>query len=323
MSPVTIAVGGGKGGVGKSVFSVLLAQWFARLGKSTVLADLDLGGANLHTLLGIKEPPLTLLDYLSRRVGSLGSLALDTEVENLRVVCGSGEVLSVANPQYSQKMKLIRGLKEIDADFVVVDLGAGTSLDVLDFLLASDEMIIVTTAEPISVYNAYGLLRNLVFRCLLRLCRGFSLVEAAIREAMDPHNEKGINTVRDLYRRLFVEADMELMAQVSEQMMSLRPGVVVNQVHFEKERNAAKVIQQVAERYLALEIRDLGSVPYDSQLQMMVARMTPLTSGNQHRGAFEAVHSIAARFVYGDGRLIALGARRDSRLSSSTAQSRG
>lgn len=303
MAGQLIAVGGGKGGVGKSVFSVLLAQWFARLGKQAVLVDLDLGGANLHTLLGIKEPPVSLLDYLSRRVDSLESLALTTEVEGLRVICGSGEVLNVANPQYAQKMKLIRGLQQLDADFLVLDLGAGTSLDVLDFFLSADEAVLLTTAEPISVYNAYGLLRNAVFRRLIQLCRGYSLVAPVIQEAMDPRNGSQLRTVRDLYRRLFAEADPELMTRVSEEMMKFRPAVVVNQVKSERDANTGKVLQQVAERYLALEVRDFGAIPHDPQIQRFVARMAPLTSVSQHRGACEAVYAVASRFVHGDGRI--------------------
>lgn len=85
--------------------------------------------------------------------------------------------------------------------------------------------------------------------------------------------------------------------------MKFRPAVVVNQVKSERDANTGKVLQQVAERYLALEVRDFGAIPHDPQIQRFVARMAPLTSVSQHRGACEAVYAVASRFVHGDGRI--------------------
>jgi len=120
-APIIWAVGGGKGGVGKSVVSTILAFWLARNGKRTVLIDVDLGGANLHTLLGIKSPPRTLIDFINRKFGSLEEICIDTEAKNLCLISGSSEVLSLANPHFSQKVKLINHFSRLDADYVVID----------------------------------------------------------------------------------------------------------------------------------------------------------------------------------------------------------
>ena len=77
------------------------------MGKRTVLIDVDLGGANLHTLLGIKNPPRTLNDFITRKFASLEEICIDTEAKNLRLISGASEVLSLANPHFSQKVKLI------------------------------------------------------------------------------------------------------------------------------------------------------------------------------------------------------------------------
>ena len=66
-APTIWAVGGGKGGAGKSVVSTILAFWLARMGKRTVLIDADLGGANIHTLMGIKSPPRSINDFITRK----------------------------------------------------------------------------------------------------------------------------------------------------------------------------------------------------------------------------------------------------------------
>ncbi|MFZ0427351.1 MAG: P-loop NTPase [Acidobacteriota bacterium] len=296
-SPTVIAIGGGKGGVGKSVVSILLGQWLARFGRPTVLVDLDLGGANIHTLLGIKDPPATIHDLLLRKTDSLEDIALSTPVEQLRVVCGASEILSAANPVFAQKLKIVRKLSEVDAEYVILDLGAGTSFDVLDFFLLADRQIIVTTSEPISIYNAYGFLRNGVYRRLLQLVREYPEWKALIQSAMDPKNQLDIRTVRSLHEKLAESADPELVATLSAEMQKIRPGVIVNQVREPRERNTSRIIQQVADRYLMVEVRDLGSVVFDAQIQAMVSRMIPLVSRNGIAGAFESVHQIASSLV--------------------------
>lgn len=296
-SPSMIAIGGGKGGVGKSVVSILLGQWLARFGKSTVLVDLDLGGANIHTLLGIKDPPATIHDLILRKTNSLEEIALSTPVEGLRVVCGASEILSAANPVFAQKLKIVRKLAEIDAEYVVLDLGAGTSFDVLDFFLLAEHQIIVTTSEPISIYNAYGFLRNGVYRRLLQLVREYPEWKELIGSAMDPNNQFEIRTVRSLYERLSREADPDLVKTLGTEIQRIRPGVIVNQVRESRERNTSRIIQQVADRYLMVEVRDLGTVIFDPQIQTMVSRMVPLVSRNGIAGAFESMHQIASALV--------------------------
>jgi flagellar biosynthesis protein FlhG len=298
-SPISIAIGGGKGGVGKSVFSILLGQWLARLGKSTVIVDLDLGGANVHTLLGIKNPPSTIQDLISRRVDSLEEVAVRTEVENLRIVCGASEVLSAANPVFAQKLKIMRHLNALEADFLVLDLGAGTSFDVLDFFLAADEKVLVTTSEPISIYNAYGFLRNSVYRRLFQVFRQYPQLTELVQAAMDPRNGLGIRNIRTLLEHLFQEADPELLSVVMDDLKRFRPGIIVNQVRETRDRNTSRILQQVAERYLTLELDELGFVVHDPKLQAMVANMVPLTSGSGYRGAYDCVREIASEMLIG------------------------
>jgi len=296
-TPTVIAVGGGKGGVGKSVVSILLAQWLARMGRSTVLVDLDLSGANIHTLLGIKSPPATLFDLLSRRVDSLEEVAFSTSLENLRVVCGASEILTLANPAFAQKAKIARKLYGLDAEFLVLDLGAGTSFDVLDFFLLAEKQIVVTTAEPISIHNAYAFLRNAVFRRLTQLSRQYPIVQDVVRRAVDPLNDLDIRTIRDLYTRIGEVAGGEFLDPIRREMSAIRPLVVVNQVREARERNTPRVLQQVAARYLWVQVEDFGGIAHDPEIQRIVSKMIPVTSGSGYRGAFEAVRDMAARLA--------------------------
>ncbi len=127
------SIGGGKGGVGKSIFTMALGITLARLGNRVVLVDGDLGGANLHTMMGIRFPEVTLEDFLLRRVTRLEDILQPTSIEGISLVCGADDLLGAANPTYSQKMRFFKDLEALPADFVLLDLGAGTSFNTLDF----------------------------------------------------------------------------------------------------------------------------------------------------------------------------------------------
>jgi len=295
--PWIIAVGGGKGGVGKSVFSILLGQWLARLGRDTVVVDLDLGGANIHTLLGIKEPPGTLHDLLSQQADSLEDICISTQVESLRVICGASEILSVANPVFAQKQKIMRKLFGLKCDLIVLDLGAGASMDMLDFFLLADQQILVTTAEPIAIFNAYAFLRNAVYRRLSQQARRIPELKELVQVAMVPRNDLNLNTVKCLTELVEDIGADEWAHGLRDSLNRIHPYVVVNQVKDARDRQAGRIIQQVADRYLMIPVHELGAVAYDSHVAALVASMTPLTRANGYSAASEAVREIASNLL--------------------------
>ena len=102
-----IAVGGGKGGVGKSLVTSSLGISLARHGKKVVVVDADLGGANLHTCLGLSNPSRTLSDFINRRVHSIEDVILETGVKNLGLISGAHDHLTASNLKYFQKTRLL------------------------------------------------------------------------------------------------------------------------------------------------------------------------------------------------------------------------
>ena len=134
-----IPVASGKGGVGKSLFSVNLAIALAEAGNRVLLADLDLGASNAHTVLGLRAVPKGIGCFFSDSDASIDNLILDTEYSNLRFLPGEGEMPGLANIRTSQKNRLIRQLRKQEADYLILDLGAGTSMTTVDFFLLSSE----------------------------------------------------------------------------------------------------------------------------------------------------------------------------------------
>ena len=275
--PKIWAVGGGKGGVGKSSVSILIALELARLNKRTIIIDADLGGANLHTLMGIRTPARTLQDFVTRKYDSLEEICIQTPMPNLQIVCGASEILSMANPQYAQKNKIVQSIMGLAADHVVLDLGAGTSYNVLDFFLIAENPIVVVTPQPISIQNAYAFVRNAVYRKISRLAGQHPALQELIKTAMDPKNDSRMRTISDLLKTIGKVYQPELAATLHNAIGEIRPWIVTNLARHDRDRNAGRIIQLVAEKYLTVKVRELGAISYDMAIEKMISQMQPLS----------------------------------------------
>ena len=275
--PTIWAIGGGKGGVGKSVVSVLLAMALANRQQKTVLVDTDLGGANLHTLLGIKTPVRTLNDFVTRKYNKIEDICIQSQVRYLELVCGASEILSLANPQYAQKTKILQSVTNLSADHVILDLGAGTSYNVLDFFLIADHPIVVLTPQPISIQNAYAFVRNTVYRKLSRVTHQKASLQQIIKTAMDPKNKDQMRTFRDLQQAVRKSHGAKIASQLSSAISTIRPLLITNMAKDQRDNNAGKIIKLVAEKYLTVESTELGSIDYDILIDKMISQMMPLS----------------------------------------------
>ena len=138
----------------------------ARSGERVVIIDADLGGANLHTVLGVSHPGQTLSHFLNNEVDSLESVMCEGPVPNLSLISGAQALYEMANPSHSRMRKLLRHIHRLDVDHVFLDLGAGSAFNVLDFFLAADRGIMVIVPEPTSIENAYHFMKAAFFRAL-------------------------------------------------------------------------------------------------------------------------------------------------------------
>ena len=296
--PKIVAVGGGKGGVGKSTISILLAFWFARMGKQTILVDVDLGGANLHTLIGIKNPPRTLNDFVTKRYDSLEDVSLKTEMENLCLIAGASDILSLANIHISQKAKLIQNLARLDADYIVLDLGAGTSYNVLDFFLVAEIKVVVVTPQPIAIQNSYAFIRNTVYRRLSQLVSKKASLQTIIKTAMDTSNELKVRTVSELLQIIQELNGREAMTALQDEIRKIQPFIITNMIRTNRDKGAGRVIQMVADKYLMIHSVDLGSIVYDQNLYSMVTDMHPLTNLIQSSDTLASVYGMAMTLLH-------------------------
>ena len=275
-SPKILAVGGGKGGVGKSLVSILLSIELAHQNKKTIIIDTDLGGANLHTLMGIKAPTRTLNDFVTRKYGTMEEICIPTPVKNLEMICGASEILSLANPQYAQKNKIVQSLIRLPADYVILDLGAGTSFNVLDFFLIADYPMVVVTPQPISIQNAYGFIRNAVYRKLSRMVAQHSFLQKLITNAMDPKNDTQMHTIPDLFAAVNKSYNDGIAQQLKSAIDSIKPWIITNNAHDERDQNAGRIIQLVSEKYLTVSAQTLGTIHSDPRIEELVSKMVSI-----------------------------------------------
>jgi len=158
-----ISVASGKGGVGKSSISVNLAITLSRLGARVLILDADFGLANVDIMLRIT----TRLDmsYFLRGEKALHEI-IQLGHEGVRFISGGSGVNELINMQEEQLAELLAKIVHIDApvDIILMDAGAGVSNTIMQVLLASTETIVVTTAEPTSVLDAYALVKTVVKR---------------------------------------------------------------------------------------------------------------------------------------------------------------
>ena len=159
-------VAGGKGGTGKSSLTANIGLGLALLGYKVILVDGDLGGADLHLFFDQIAPSKSLSNFLAKEVSSLEEVLVPTPNENLKLVCGGNEMVGSANMPHFTKQRLMRHIAELDADYVLIDLGAGTSYNTLDLFCIADDGIIVCTPEPHARVDAYGFVKNTIYRRL-------------------------------------------------------------------------------------------------------------------------------------------------------------
>jgi flagellar biosynthesis protein FlhG len=270
-----LPVASGKGGVGKTVVSANLAYCLARRGKAVVVVDLDLGGSNLHTCLGIKNKHPGIGSYIHRQASSLESLLVETDFPRLYFIPGDALLPDTANLPYFAKQKIIRELGNLVADYVILDLGSGSSYNTVDFFLTSPSGIIVTTPEATALLNAYSFVKASLFRLIHRTFPPRSEERRVIRSFAARRIEGSEASLLDLAAQL-QEHSAEAAATVEEQIRRFVPRVVLNMGITARDLSVGARLRVISRRNLNMEVEYIGFLRRDDAVPASLAQRTPV-----------------------------------------------
>jgi flagellar biosynthesis protein FlhG len=269
------AVGGGKGGVGKSLVSANVAICLALMGNKVVAVDLDLGGANLHTCLGLPIPSVTLSDWVSKKITNFEDLLVPTPINNLKIISGAQDEMGMANLKHMQKNQIIRKLGDLDADYILFDLGAGTAFNTIDFFITADKGILVVLPEPTSIENTYRFIKSVFYR-RLKMIEGVAEIEPMILETMNAKVTSGNSaSPADLIKKI-TDLDPELGMRIKAEMAEFRPNLIINQVRSQADIDIGYSIQSICRRYFGIEMTFPGYLDYDQSVWQSVRKRKPL-----------------------------------------------
>jgi flagellar biosynthesis protein FlhG len=268
------AIGGGKGGVGKSLVTANVSICLALMGYKVVAVDLDLGGANLHTCLGLPIPEHTLSDFISKKVAKFEDLLVRTPIANLSVISGAQDELGIANLKHMHKNKIINRLHDLNADYILFDLGAGTSFNTIDFFISADKGVLVALPEPTSIENTYRFIKTVYYR-RLKMIEGFLDIEPLINQAMNAKLSSPNTSPTDMVRGI-IEINPQMGMRLRQEIAKFQPNLILNQVRGQADIDIGFSIQSVCRRYFGVEMDYLGYLEHDAAVWQSVKKRKPL-----------------------------------------------
>lgn len=267
-----ITFASGKGGVGKSMLVANIGATLAKRGRRVVMADLDLGGSNLAALFGAIGRTADLGQFLARHVESLDEV-LTPILSDLKLLATTTDALALANPAWSTKQRLLRHLAKIDADVVLVDVGAGVGNDAMDFFRAGDIRVLVSTPEPTATLDAYRFIKL-----------------STIRDAASQISSRDPGR-RRLERSEVVRANDLPEFRVDQERST--PWLVMNQA--DPARRADLRLRTAARDFLGRELGILGAIPQDEAVRRSVSEFLPVVMSEPNSVAAEALRRCASR----------------------------
>ncbi|MBD5428153.1 MAG: MinD/ParA family protein [Treponema sp.] len=290
-----IPIASGKGGVGKSLLSANLSIALAQAGKKIILADLDLGASNLHLVLGQSSPKAGIGTFITGE-NTFEDIIADTEYENLRFIAGDSEVPGLSALKVYQKNSLIKKFQALDADYLIIDLGAGTHLTILDLFLLSPQGIIVTAPTVTATLNGYLFLKNAVFRLMSASFKKGSKAMAYLDKL-----KTDAASLKKLYIPKLIETletiDPKNAAVFKSRLSQFHPRLVLNMIDEPKDADKALKIRRSCQQYLGLDLEHLGVMYRDNLQDRALSSRLPVIAYKPNSVLSQAIYRIAEKIL--------------------------
>lgn len=291
-----LPIASGKGGVGKSAVSVNVAVSLAQKGKKVILCDFDFGGANLHTLLGLKNNQAGMGNFIYRQIADLDTLLQETGIENLQFIAGDCLFPGTANMDFFMKKKIMKDLTVLPADYVILDLGGGSNYNTLDFFLLTYNSLLVTSPEITSIMNAYSFLKGAIFRFFTHQFPNRSPERAYIQDfikSVATGTESSFIALMETLCQQFPETGIP----ACQELAKLRPQVVLNMGSTIQDLEMGRRLRSLVNSKLSIPMDFIGFIPSDPIVPMAVARRAPASILEPASNFAIAIHKTADRIL--------------------------
>lgn len=286
-----IPIASGKGGVGKTIFTANMGITLAQSGKTVILADLDLGAANLHTILGIRNRQPGIGHVISKKESSIENLVIDTNIPRLHFLPGDALIPGTANLAYFSKKKIIRELHNLVADYVLLDLGAGSNYNTIDFYLSGSYGIVVCTPETTSVLNAYSFIKTALYRLLVRSFPAGSQERTIIMDYMSSRIEGGSESLIQLADKMPDHTSADIIRQ---RLTGFTPRIVLNNGKSADELPLGGKLRHIARKNLNIEMEYIGFLPHDPCVELSPFERVPTALNHPECMFMQALRGTAA-----------------------------
>lgn len=290
-----IPVAGGKGGVGKSLIAANLAIALAQAGKKTYLIDMDLGASNLHLILGEYGAKKGIGTFLSK-ASKFDEIITKTQYENLFFIPGDSEIPGYAALRAKHRNALAKEFIKLDADYIIIDLGAGTHVGVLDFFLLSARGIVVTTPSVTATLDAYIFLKNVVFRMMT------SAFPSGSKGAIFLENlRKDASSMQMMYIPKITEQlkdiDKDNASVFIRRLEKFKPRLIMNIIDDPKDTEKALKIRRSCRQYLDIDLEHLGVVYRDSMQDVALSSKLPVLIYKPQSMVSQAIYRISEKVI--------------------------
>ncbi|MFA4829784.1 MAG: P-loop NTPase [Thermodesulfovibrionales bacterium] len=255
------AIGGGKGGTGKSFITSSIGTYLATKGKQVVLVDADWGGANLHSFLGTNRPQNSLTDFFEKKV-PLKDLIVNCGISELGLIMGNLPSLDSGDIKYAQKIKFFNHIKRLDTHYILIDLGAGSHSNTMDTFLLADKMIVVIVPEITAIENMYHFIKNVFFRKLKAVLQAHG-VKDSLQDAWKNREMHGIKTLKELITYL-IGISPHIKDIIDKEMSDFGIHIILNQIRSSRDIAIGTSIKSVCNKFLGLHTQYAGYIEYDN-----------------------------------------------------------
>ncbi len=266
-------IAGGKGGVGKSFLCSNLSIDLAQRGNSVVVIDADFGGPNIHTFFGISTSIISVSDFIKSNQLRLDDILLPTGIANLKLASGAHDVLGMANLNIIQQNKLIKAINSLDVDYVIVDLGAGTSSYTLDLFLMADAGILVAAPEPTSVENTYRFIKSAFYR-KLKLVIKHQGVRTFLERITESKQEEAPRTPSELVAEI-TDINVQAGEALKYELANFTPKLILNQVRTPSDVRLGFSMGAASKKHFGVGLGYVGFVEHDSYVLQSIRQRKP------------------------------------------------